>query len=59
MREPGYYWVKWNELGRWDAVFWNGDHWENTDGMFNNELLSEINETRILNPDEVKEKATN
>lgn len=58
MREEGYYWVKIN--AEWDIAYWNDLYWSWTKDPFlvgEFDQLSEsdiqnINETRILNPDE-------
>lgn len=56
-REPGYYWVKRQQLGvvpKFETAFWNGNKWVliYTPGIFVDKDFLEINESRILSPDE-------
>lgn len=60
-RETGYYWVKKHPTCKWETSFWNDRNnlWLTLSASFkpiaiNDEGWSEINETRILNPDEIK-----
>jgi hypothetical protein len=53
-RKEGYYWVKYNidwEIGHWNTTI---DKWTLTDvyDTFGEEEMDEINENRILSPDE-------
>lgn len=51
-REYGYYWVKTNYPHGWIIAKWRGERagWWAGDLIYNE--ITEINETRILNPDE-------
>jgi len=59
-RETGYYWVKFKYSG-WAPMKWNSDknEWVNNRNDIAEyseqipSLINEINETRILNPDEL------
>lgn len=55
-RHPGYYWVKYE--GKYIAAlyFQDGDYWEfpGMDNTFFSRQFSEISETRIPSPDELK-----
>lgn len=55
MRETGYYWVKYKD--QWFVNYWSGMSWmeytKKPMAMFFEDFdFTEINETRILNPDE-------
>lgn len=54
-RETGYYWFRrWNDR-HWQKGYYSAysDEWRINDGLTRvNDLHAEINETRILNPDE-------
>ena len=54
MRETGYYWVK--RDGEWLTQFFKDDLWYDSIYCYESALcdnyFDEINETRILNPDE-------
>ena len=54
MREPGYYWVKTPD-DTWEPAFYSGQYWYvlYNHGYYNDTHFETINETRILNPDEV------
>lgn len=51
-RETGYYWVKYS--GEWCAAYYDGAYWSLQKWLidFKDSDFTEINETRILNPDE-------
>lgn len=51
-RENGYYWVKIN--AGWRIFHWSGDCWYHIGGLatFQDDELQEINEQRLLSPDE-------
>jgi hypothetical protein len=53
-RENGYYWVRFYENTAWETAYWCGLKWWivlNDEG-YNEKDLFEVNESRILNPDE-------
>ena len=56
IREPGYYWVKREKKDKWRPTLWHEDgYWIwAMNAIFDTDFYK-INETRILNPDEVKE----
>ena len=51
MRENGYYWVKFCPE-RWEAVDYTDGIWYYEDEEYSDNDLHQINETRIVNPDE-------
>lgn len=56
-RQPGYYWVKINS--KWCAEWYDGERWEVTEVMgytVTDNAFTEINENRILPPDEVEQQ---
>jgi len=58
-RETGYYWVKYNTF--WHMMEWKNFQWSSFGGFRvdkKKEHELEINETRILNPEECVEKST-
>lgn len=53
MRQPGYYWVKPESVSAFQASFFNGVRWTTFEnGMKDDSFFYEINEARILMPDE-------
>lgn len=50
IRENGYYWVRLPNAD-WEILFYDGSVWENQEGFTDNKI-EEINETRLLSPDE-------
>lgn len=61
MRQQGFYWVKW--LNNWEVAQWvthdrdevNGTWWMiQNEGLFSDNEFQEINEQRILSPEEIK-----
>ena len=62
-KESGYYFIKRLKESKWMVAFYKQDFfppncwriiWDNSDG-YSDEDFYEINETRILNPDEQEE----
>lgn len=52
-RETGYYWCK-NTISAWFVAYYYDGQWIDEDGRveFLESDIDQINETRILNPDE-------
>lgn len=59
MRELGYYWVKTAYNHKWAVGKWQYGYWmlesDISHTSHGDSYFSEINEARILSPDEVKE----
>ena len=57
-RQSGYYWV--NQGGLWEVAFWNAviSEWHVTGSStyWGDSIFDQINETRILAPDEVSDE---
>lgn len=59
MRQEGYYWVKFRESSLWEtARYFGGNKWLFVEdvGFIPEEDIFEINESRLLNPDEQSDK---
>lgn len=55
-RKSGYYWVKYINRSDWVVCLYyqNSGMWYAPSAFISDEDLGEINETRIMNPDEVE-----
>jgi len=55
-RKSGYYWVKYINSGDWVVCLYyqSTGKWYVPNTFISDEYLGEINETRIMNPDEVE-----
>lgn len=55
-RKSGYYWVKYINRSDWVVCLYyqNSGKWYVPNAFISDEDLGEINETRIMNPDEVE-----
>lgn len=55
-RKSGYYWVKYINRSDWVVYLYyqNSGMWYVPNAFIGDEDLGEINETRIMNPDEVE-----
>ncbi len=54
MRDAGYYWVKTSMFNDWCAAWYSNTNnlWSYCGEIVDDTFFKEINETRILNPDE-------
>lgn len=55
MRNTGWYWVKLEKEGEWVLASWDGfsEVWWVGMDCYDSRAFAEINEQRILNPDEI------
>lgn len=55
-REPGWYWVRWDET--WEVAWWDGELWHDADTGYTlgDALWVEIDERRIETPDEERKR---